>query len=184
MTEEARQILVGTTPVTRVRLSDSSTLNSRILEEFEQAKLAGKTRGTHKFHGRYENTYAALEVVPSLTRVRNTVIAQGIAMGHRPPLRAGFWFNEMAPGACTTLHTHDDDDELVSAVYYIRVPENSGRLRMMAGETTVAVEPEEGLMLLFPPDLPHDVEENTSSGIRLSVAFNVGPDTTKVRWQD
>ena len=34
----------------------------------------------------------------------------------------------MDAGQRTTLHHHDENDELLSAVYYIRVPENSGNL--------------------------------------------------------
>ena len=91
-------------------------------------------------------------------------------------LRYGLWFNYMPPGAITTLHNHDNEDELLSAVYYVTAPDKSGELVMKASPVSIRIEPSPGLMVFFPPDLPHAVETNQSGEERLSVAFNFGPD--------
>ncbi len=90
-------------------------------------------------------------------------------------LHHGFWFNEMQPGHSTTLHSHEELDELLSAVYYINSPPDSGRLILHDDEARISVTPRPGLLVLFPPDLPHEVEENRSDRVRLSIAFNFGP---------
>lgn len=93
----------------------------------------------------------------------------------RDALHFGFWFNEMQPGHETSLHTHEENDELLSAVYYVSAPPESGRLVVEEDEAQILITPRPGLLLLFPPDLPHAVERNASDRTRLSVAFNFGP---------
>ena len=89
-------------------------------------------------------------------------------------LGIAFWFNEMRPGDITTLHTHNDDDELLSGVYYLDVPQDSGDIVFHTGDGKQTLTPARGDLFLFPPDLPHEVERNHSSGTRVSIAFNVG----------
>ena len=96
-------------------------------------------------------------------------------LGRSGELRCGYWFNQMGPGHQTSLHTHDEDDELLSAVYYVTAPNNSGDLVMEASPVSIRVRPSPGLMVLFPPTLAHAVETNQSGQDRLSVAFNFGP---------
>lgn len=90
-------------------------------------------------------------------------------------LKAGFWFNAMGPGQRTFPHHHDENDELLSAVYYIRVPENSGDLILHAAGERICIRPEEGKLVLFAPTVLHEVTINRSEELRLSVAFNIGP---------
>lgn len=73
------------------------------------------------------------------------------------------------------LHSHDDNDELLSGVYYVAAPPGSGRLLIHAGGPRLAVVPEPGLFVFFPPEIPHEVEVNESQGQRLSLAMNFGP---------
>ena len=113
--------------------------------------------------------------LPEFAPVSEFVIAAATQILQQSPLRYGFWFNEMTPGDGTTLHSHEEADELLSAVYYLAVPKGSGRLVLHDREAVVLVEPRPGLLVLFPPDLPHEVEKNTGSGTRLSIAFNFGP---------
>jgi len=90
-------------------------------------------------------------------------------------LKVGFWFNAMDAGQRTSLHHHDENDELLSAVYYIRVPENSGDLILHDAGNTVRIQPQEGKLVMFAPDVLHEVTSHLGSGLRLSVAMNVGP---------
>jgi uncharacterized RmlC-like cupin family protein len=90
-------------------------------------------------------------------------------------LRCGFWFNTMGPGQSTSEHTHDENDELLSAVYYVEAPEGSGDLVLYDGPLEIRVAPEAGVLLFFPPSLPHAVEINRSGRSRLSIGINFGP---------
>jgi hypothetical protein len=81
----------------------------------------------------------------------------------------------MEAGQRTTLHHHDEDDELLSAVYYIRVPENSGDLILYDADRKISIQPQEGKLVMFAPAVLHEVTVHRGSGLRLSVAMNVGP---------
>ena len=78
----------------------------------------------------------------------------------------------MGPGAETTLHCHDDDDERLSGVYYVRVPKHSGKLIIHRGTQRIHHAPQEGQWVFFAPETPHAVSVNRSDKLRLSVAFN------------
>jgi predicted 2-oxoglutarate/Fe(II)-dependent dioxygenase YbiX len=81
----------------------------------------------------------------------------------------------MEAGQRTTLHHHDENDELLSAVYYIRVPENSGDLILRDAGEKIRIQPQAGKLVMFAPKVLHEVTANLGSGLRLSVAMNVGP---------
>jgi len=87
---------------------------------------------------------------------------------------AGYWFNHMPAGAVTTLHRHDDDDELLSAAYYVTVPENSGDLIIHTESGPLRIQPEAGSIIFFYPDVAHEVTENRSDQNRLSLGINFG----------
>jgi hypothetical protein len=156
-------------------LPQAQTVNRRLIEAFEREKDAPDVRRTHMFEGRYENTYVPLARLPELAPVSTFALRKAEQLLHRRGLRQGFWFNAMPPGSRTTLHSHEETDELLSAVYYVQCEKNSGRLLLHDGEAQIAVTPRSGLLVLFPPDLPHEVEQNASAAMRLSVAFNFGP---------
>jgi mannose-6-phosphate isomerase-like protein (cupin superfamily) len=159
----------------QARREHSASLNAAIVAALEAVRDDPRVHRTHHFHGRFENTYVPAELIPAARPLFDWVLAQARQVLGRDDLHYGFWFNEMAPGQRTSLHRHEEEDELLSAVYYLQVPPDSGRLVLWDGERDVRCEPEEGLLLLFPPHLPHEVEPNRSEGTRLSVAFNFGP---------
>ena len=80
----------------------------------------------------------------------------------------------MPSGAVTSVHSHDDYDELISTVYYVSVPENSGNLIIHEGEKRHVIEPKEGMFVFFAPDVVHEVSKNMSADDRLSIAINFG----------
>jgi hypothetical protein len=149
--------------------------NQAIASDLQAVKDHPDVYQTHHFHGRFENTYVPAMLMPALTPLIDWVLEQARQVLGRTELHYGFWFNEMGPGHRTSLHSHEEVDELLSAVYYIQVPQNSGRLVLWEDDTAHRIEPEEGMLLMFPPQLPHEVEENRSNATRLSVAFNFGP---------
>jgi predicted 2-oxoglutarate/Fe(II)-dependent dioxygenase YbiX len=55
------------------------------------------------------------------------------------------------------------------------VPENSGSLVLHDGGTQVSVQPQEGKLVIFAPDVLHEVTMHHGSGLRLSIGMNVGP---------
>lgn len=162
--------------IRRHGIDSAEALNRALTARFDELLAAQQLRGSHYFGGRYENLYVDRARVPELDPIILTVLQQASTRlgGDATRLRIGFWFNAMEPGQQTLLHSHDDDDELLSAVYYVRVPQNSGNFFARRGGRECAIEPREGELLLFPPDLPHGVRPNQSGQRRLSVAFNIG----------
>ena len=88
---------------------------------------------------------------------------------------------------------HNHPGSLLSAVLYLRVPEKSGRIifsdprpgkafEPMMGLTkekeenrSMAIEPSEGLFIVFPSFLEHEVEMTYSDKDRIIASFNVTP---------
>ena len=136
-----------------------------------------RIRQSHHFEGRFENIYIEEADIPDIGTVLNVVKQQaGQLLGiEADTLKAGFWFNAMQAGHRTTLHHHDENDELLSAVYYIRVPENSGNLILHDDDEKVCIQSQEGKLVMFAPNVLHEVTAHLGSGLRLSVAMNVGP---------
>ncbi len=98
------------------------------------------------------------------------------ALGMEPSdLKLGWWFNLMQSNQRTLPHRHDDDDELLSAVYYVRVPPRSGNLVLHQAGTTTEVMPVEGNFIFFRPQALHEVTRNLSKHSRLSIGMNFGP---------
>lgn len=159
-----------------ILLSHFEGLNDQLLEGLKRHIDDEGTRKTHLFFGRYENIYISSDQIPQISDVLNFVIEVAAEILKRPSteLKAGLWFNVMNPGDKTTLHRHDDDDELLSAVYYIKVPDNSGNLILGKEPVFTKLTPQEGLLALFSPAMPHEVTENLSSESRISLGINIG----------
>ena len=99
------------------------------------------------------------------------------------------WANVNGKGHSNNRHSHFTHDILVSGVYYVKVPEDSGRIRFFDPRPSLIhnsldwryynhfeyhyIEPKEGQMIFFPSWLEHDVERSKSDEERVSIAFNV-----------
>ena len=151
-------------------------VNNKILENFEALSDNDFKEKTHLFNGRYENIYLDVNKIPELNVIVNAAKnhAANILKIEKEELALGFWLNSMHSGDVTTAHTHDDDDELLSCVYYIRVPENSGDLIITENNKKTVIKAEEGVFVFFSPSTLHEVSENKSTQARLSIAFNFG----------
>ncbi len=159
----------------------TANLNTEILKKFLSHKDDAEVKKTHLFEGRYENIYLTEkqipELVPLITETKN--LAEDILKNKN--LRVGFWFNYMPPGSSTLIHSHDDYDELLSAVYYVHVPENSGNLIIYETQKNdqqekLEIEPHTGEFIFFKPDVHHEVSKNHSNEHRLSIGINIGTD--------
>ena len=100
------------------------------------------------------------------------------------------WVNINGPGHWNTLHNHLDEQCLISGIFYVRCPTNSGNLYIydprFLSNTGVFYryyhehdmgymewQPKPNLLLFFPPSLWHMVGPNMSDQTRCSIAFNI-----------
>ena len=160
-------------------LTSALALNETLLAAFLKRQNEPDIRKTHLFEGRYENIYLNEEHIPELSAIIEIAVKSAEIILSTQNLRAGYWFNYMPPGSTTTLHTHDDDDELLSAVYYVHVPENSGNLIIYdeaenAVQKKIEITPKAGEFIFFKPDVRHEVTRNNSNEHRLSIGINFG----------
>lgn len=164
-------------PIRQSEVPDAERINPTILAAYRSTGPDDWSRRTHFIGGRFENLYLDRTQIPGLIPVLEHVIACAAEILDRPAeqLRCGFWLNAMEPGQSTSEHTHEENDELLSAVYYVDAAENSGDLVLYDGPLTIRATPEAGTLLFFPPRLPHAVETNESERLRLSIGINIGP---------
>ena len=159
-----------------MELPEAESVNTLLWEQFLAARDDPALQRSHYFAGRYENIYIPETRMPALAPVLQAA-RQGAECYLGKPvagLSTGFWFNEMGPGHATLPHHHDEDDEQVSGVYYIRVPDDSGDLLLKQGEDCQRITPREGMFVFFSPKVVHEVTRNNSDSVRLSVGMNFG----------
>jgi quercetin dioxygenase-like cupin family protein len=156
----------------------ASETNIAILNQFEKHWQDDDIKRTHLFNNRYENIYLNEAHIPELKPLISEAVTLAEKILHSQNLRAGYWFNYMPPGSLTTIHSHDDYDELLSGVYYVAVPENSGNLILHENSEKIEIEPKTGEFIFFKPDVRHEVSRNNSSQHRLSIGMNFGPDNS------
>lgn len=156
---------------------DCAALNATLRVRIERLRSDEIVHRHHYLGRRYENLYVAIESIPELRVILDLATAQAAHILSRPKkgLRLGWWLNIMQPGDITFPHTHDEDDELLSGVYYIDVPPDSGKLVLMQDVQRLEIESRAGRFLFFAPYVMHEVTRNESDSPRISVGFNVGP---------
>ncbi|EGV16368.1 2OG-Fe(II) oxygenase family protein [Thiocapsa marina] len=161
----------------RCGLEDAERINTAIATAVSGMQEDDFERRTHFVGGRFENLYLERTRIPALAPVLDQAIAcAAFILGRLPGrLRCGFWLNLTGPGQGTSKHTHDEHDELLSGVYYVDIPPDSGDLILYDGPSTIRIEPQPGSFIFFPPHLPHAVEINRSALPRLSIGINIGP---------
>ena len=108
----------------------------------------------------------------------------------REPVLGNMWANINPTGAYNAPHIHPNS--LFSGVYYVKTPENCGKLSCydprpgiqttMPSRVTeippkhlwreAQIDAKQGRIIMFPACLWHAVEENKSNDLRISVSFN------------
>ncbi|MDO8350777.1 MAG: putative 2OG-Fe(II) oxygenase [Gallionella sp.] len=158
-------------------LAEAGVINRQIMDIYGGLREQDMLRRSHFFGGRFENLYLDHERIPALGPVlaQATTFAANLLELPKQALKRGFWFNDMGPGQATSKHDHDEYDELLSAVYYIHVPENSGNLIIHDRHSQTEVTPESGMFVFFAPAVLHSVSSNQSGERRLSIGMNFGP---------
>ena len=151
-------------------------LNADLCAAFLSCPEDAVQRRSHFFGGRFENIYITTETIPALAPIlaQARAFAAEIIGVDGSRLRLGFWFNAMRPGDVTLPHAHDDDDEILSAAYYLQVPARSGDLLVHEGAHSARITPQPGMFVFFAPQRLHEVTRNDSDEIRLSLGINFG----------
>lgn len=100
------------------------------------------------------------------------------------------WVNVNSKGDYNVRHTHFSQTILLSGIYYVKVPKNSGNIRFYDPRGPLIsdmtdhryysgsymyheLEPDPGTLIFFPPWIEHDVTPNESEEERVSIAFNI-----------
>lgn len=179
-------------------LPESAELNRRLAELIQAERtadltgLAGRSSvlGWHsaddlqrrlEFAGFFEMASQCIAEVVTFLRWDSNRVA---------PQLLNAWACVNPPGASNALHNHPQS--LLSGVYYVSAPEQSGALTfrdpreaatMFAPPVTeqthwtfqrIAYPPQTGRLLIFPSWLLHGVEPNLSREDRIAISFNVG----------
>lgn len=162
--------------ITKVSDDKCLSLKNQLAEKILKLTDEQIIRKTHFFAGRYENIYVDIEALSELKVLieKAKQLAAKILQKDIDTLKIGFWINIMQQGHTTSLHCHEDADELLSGVYYVSVPEKSGQFIYHLDGEKQSLNPEEGTFLFFSPALLHEVTEHLSEQPRISVAFNIG----------
>jgi len=157
--------------------AECQSLNAGLAEAILKLPEETFNRRTHLFHGRYENLYVKSGKLPVMERILNEGLSKAakILSRSKDDLKFGFWLNIMNKGDVTTLHRHDDNDELLSAVYYVQSDEGSAIFRLHGQTEIREVEPVAGRFMFFDPALPHEVIEHLIDTPRISIGINFGP---------
>ncbi len=163
-----------TKKIFRFNLPEFNKLNDALYNKFLNHINDEKTRKSHYFEGRHENIYISSDVITEIETVLSFAKRCVQQITGETSLQSGLWFNYMESGHVTLAHSHDEADEIYSAAYYVKVPENSGDLVITEDKKDIIIPPKEGSLVLFPPHLVHQVTINNSASARLSVGMNIG----------
>ncbi len=165
-------------------MPDAAAINRQIMEAYLQLHEQDFLKRSHFFGGRHENLYLEREQIPAIDAVLKQAEYYAASTLHQPAesLRSGFWINDMGPNEVTTEHNHDDNDELLSGVYYVQVPPNSGELVIVDKHSRTLVTPQAGMFVFFAPDVLHSVSINCSDERRISMGMNFGPSSGLIKY--
>ena len=157
--------------------------NAVILNSFN--KFSKHVSFSHKINNRWENQYLDFDYVREVNYVfrkachlsrdliKNRLIVPNKGLGFD---RDEFWFNIAKPGESTGWHDHKKGS-ILSGVYYLKVPQNSGnicfRIKQDKKWYFYEIESRENMLLLFDSKLEHSVTKNLSNQKRVSIAFNL-----------
>ena len=140
---------------------------------------------THNINGRWENLYLDIHYVPEVKnillfacRTAKNLIGKNVFV---PVKELGFpnnefWFNIACKDESTRWHNHKNG-AVLSGVYYLQVPKNSGNITFRQNKGTEVVQwtsiSEKGKMILFDSNIQHCVPANQNHKKRISIAFNI-----------
>lgn len=158
-------------------MPDATAINRQIMEGYLHLREQDLLKRSHFFGGRYENLYLHRECIPAIGQVLEQAECYARNLLEKPAqqLRSGFWINDMGPSEVTSEHDHDDYDEMLSGVYYVQVPQDSGELVIVDQHSRTLLAPQAGMFVFFAPSVLHSVSINRSGERRISIGMNFGP---------
>lgn len=157
--------------------SDCLPLHAQVIEDVYAKLDSTDTVRSHYFNGRYENIYLDKSLIRGLDCILDCIQREAARLldVDRNELQLGYWLNIMHYNDVTLLHSHDDNDELLSGTYYLQVPEKSGRLLIhCGGPEPVSITAKESAYVLFHPAVEHEVTAHLNTQARISLGFNIG----------
>jgi len=80
------------------------------------------------------------------------------------------WFNVNPKNAHHRWHSHGGASTI--GIFYIKTPANSGNIEFRHNNIVKSISPYEGLLLVAPAGIEHQVLPNVSDEDRISMAFN------------
>lgn len=177
MKREIAPLLLSNSSIHMGFMPDAAEINPQIMEAYLRLRGEDFLRRSHFFGGRHENLYLERERIPGIGRVLEQAenYAVSILEYANDKLRSGFWINDMGHDAVTSEHDHDENDELLSGVYYVQVPQDSGELVIVDRHCRRLITPQAGMFIFFAPNVRHSVSANNSGNRRISVGMNFGP---------
>ena len=177
MTLQIASLLLNNSRIHIGFMPDAAEINRQIMDAYLQLREQDLIRRSHFFGGRYENLYLERECISAIGRVLEQAESYALSLLDKNDLRlrSGFWINDMGPNEVTTEHDHDDYDEMLSGVYYVQVPQNSGELVIVDLHSRTLVTPQAGMFVFFAPSVLHSVSINRSGERRISIGMNFGP---------
>lgn len=191
--------LLFPTPIWMVEHDDYQSVNQGIVDEMSRVDWEvehEKSGRTAEVQNRYmEDIFITTALVPSAAAVLSAFVfnCERIAeecewdLDGREIRVSDLWAHVTPPGKNTQRHHHLPDH--LSCAYYVRTPENCGNLRLLDDRKyrfaepdhtttnaitaqTVDIPAKEGLMVIFPSWLSHQVGENRSGEPRVSLSMN------------
>ena len=193
-----RQLLFPTA-IWMVEFNDYEAINRGILDEMArvdwEAEHARSGRAAEVRDRYQEDVFITPELVPSVSAVLSAFVycCERIAEESEWDLRnneirvSDLWAHVTPPGRNTQSHHHLPDH--LSCAYYVRTPDDCGNLRLLddrkyrIGEPISAtpnaltghwmdIPAKEGLMVIFPSWVSHQVGENRAGEARVSISMN------------
>jgi uncharacterized protein (TIGR02466 family) len=193
-----RQLLFPTA-VWMIEYDNYQGVNQGILDEMSRVDWEAEHRRSGRAgeaHDRYlEDIFITTELVPSAEAILSAFVhgCEQIAEESEWDLVSNeirvsdLWAHVTPPGKNTQRHHHLPDH--LSCAYYVRTPEDCGNLRLLDDRKYRIGEPDsatpnaltghwvdvparEGLMVIFPSWLSHQVGENRSDEPRVSLSMN------------
>lgn len=191
--------LLFPTAVWMVEYDHYQAINQGILDEMSrvdwEAEHARSGRMAEVRDRYLEDIFITTELVPSAGAILSAFVynCERIAEESQWDLTSNeirvsdLWAHVTPPGRNTQCHHHMPDQ--LSCAYYVRTPQNCGNLRLLDDRKCRFIEPnpttptvmsaqwmdvpvKEGLMVIFPSWLNHQVGENLSSEPRVSLSMN------------
>jgi hypothetical protein len=160
-----------------IACTQCQSYHASIRQRLFALKDTAQARKSHFFAGRYENIYLERDSIPDLDFILNFALTEASHLLACDPaqLQLGFWFNLMQQGDVTLPHAHDDDDELLSATYYLQIPPDAGKLLLKLPGGVRTIDPVEGSFVFFDPRIEHEVTRHEHVTPRISIGMNFGP---------